>query len=556
MAKTPLRVLIVDDSADDAELLALTLQRQGYDPDWDRVDSAATLSDALARSPWECILADFHMPGFGGFEALELVQQSGRDTPFILVSGAVGEETAVAAMRAGAADYLMKDNLTRLGAAVDREVREAQTRAERRQAQAALLAEAHINDALASIGRELIGVMTSGELGDRVMVLVEHWVGGDFGHLFLRGEESDEFSAVAGYGFTEEARDTLYALRVPMSALVSMFDATAADGILLVEQDKIADRRQAELVRAYGCGVGLFVPLYASGRMVGLVTVCYRAGGAGFDPERRRILHGLAQLASLAIERGRLLDALERANRLKDDFVATMSHELRTPLNIIIGYVDLLLDGAFGSLDGEQVDIVHHVQRSARDLLSMIESTLEVSRLDTGRVEIHVAPVAADALLESLVADIRADPDHSARALRLDVAADLPELVTDAVRLRIILRNLIGNAVKFTPSGEVEVSARRVPQGVELAVRDEGIGIPTESLDEIFDPFRQLDSSNTRAFGGVGLGLYVVKRLTELLGGSIDVESVLGKGSTFRVTLPLRSTGGARRQPAAGKRGH
>lgn len=545
MDLTPLRVLIVDDAPDDAELLVRALRRGGFEPEWARVATAAALREALAGRAWECVLADFHMPGFDGLEALEIVKASEQDVPLILVSGAIGEETAVEAMRSGASDYLMKDNLARLVTAVEREVRDARIRSQRRQAQAELDEESEIATALAAIGRELVGVVSGEDLWTRLSDVVARWVGGDFGHLFVYDDEKDHFRAVGGFGFTPAQNEALGAIHIPTSALEGLIDGVGVDGIAVVRSADVADRRGLALLRAYQCGSGLFVALRAQDRIDAIQTICFRSPDARFTRKQRRIAAGLAYLGSLAFGSWRLLDALGRANRLKDDFVATMSHELRTPLNIIIGYTDLLREGEFGSLSQEQSDVVAHVQRSARNLHSMIESTLDLSRLNAGEARVDARPVDLGELAQRVVDGLRDDGEASAVDMRIEVPASLPELWSDAGKLEIILRNLLNNARKFTPEGEIVLTAVHDGEMFEISVRDSGIGIPSSALTAVFEPFRQLDSSNTRSYGGVGLGLYIVKRLTALLGGAIDVSSEVGVGSTFRVRLPRRPRGAA-----------
>jgi signal transduction histidine kinase len=255
---------------------------------------------------------------------------------------------------------------------------------------------------------------------------------------------------------------------------------------------------------------------------------------------QERVAAGIAQLASLALEHARTVEALERASRLKSEFVATMSHELRTPLNVILGYHALLLEGAWGTLSSEQHEVLRRAENSAGELLELITETLDLSRLESGRMALDLADVS----LAGLVADLEAETlslwDRPGLTTTFEVADDLPLLRTDPLKLKVVLKNLITNALKFTENGSVRLAATRTADGVEIAVSDSGPGIAPAALAIIFDPFRQADGSTTRRHGGVGLGLYIVRRLLELLGGSVQVESELGVGSTFRVRVPLR----------------
>jgi signal transduction histidine kinase len=204
-----------------------------------------------------------------------------------------------------------------------------------------------------------------------------------------------------------------------------------------------------------------------------------------------------------------------------------------------LGYNDVLRDEIADRLTAEQREMLRCVGQSAGELLALINATLDLSRLEAGQVPLDVTDVDVRDLLRDIEADAR-EFLRSKAQLRFgsELAAGLPPLRTDAGKLKVILRNLIHNAVKFTDAGGIALSIAPRAGGVELCVCDTGLGIPPEALPVIFDAFRQVDGSMTRRHGGVGLGLHVVKRLVELLNGSVSVQSRLGEGSTFRIWLP------------------
>jgi PAS domain S-box-containing protein len=246
--------------------------------------------------------------------------------------------------------------------------------------------------------------------------------------------------------------------------------------------------------------------------------------------KRKRVEEELTQASAAA----------EAANRAKSEFLATMSHELRTPLHVILGYNDLLLEGTFGSLKPEQIDALRRVSRNARELLDLISSLLDISRLEAGRLPIEVKQVDVLDLFKELQAETQEFPQQSGLVFCWRAENDLPILQTDREKLKTVIKNLIGNAIKFTKQGSITIEASSQANGIEIRVSDTGIGIAPESLAAIFEPFHQLEGSPTHKYGGTGLGLYIVKRLLGLLGGKISVESQIGHGSTFQVWLPVR----------------
>ena len=265
-----------------------------------------------------------------------------------------------------------------------------------------------------------------------------------------------------------------------------------------------------------------------------------RATQAGLE---RRVLLRTSELAEAR-------DRAEAADRLKSAFLATMSHELRTPLNSIIGFTGILLQGLTGPLNQEQAKQLGMVQNSARHLLALINDVLDISKIEAGQIEIHSDPFDLKAAVERIVESIRPVAEKKGLALRVQLPEVVPPVASDRRRVEQVLLNLLNNAGKFTERGEVTLAAETIPDfqprqarapqpAIRLRVADTGLGIKSEDLAKLFQPFRQIDSGLTRQHEGTGLGLAICRRLAELLGGEISVESAWGLGSTFTFIFPV-----------------
>jgi signal transduction histidine kinase len=258
-------------------------------------------------------------------------------------------------------------------------------------------------------------------------------------------------------------------------------------------------------------------------------------------------LSTLASQAAMAIQNSQLYEQtkrqaveLERANRVKDEFLSVMSHELRTPLNLVMGYTEMIKDRMLGEINPEQDRILGKLLGRARDLLFMISGILEATNIGSKTATVKSTEFDLSDFLNELKLAYEL-PLGNDLTLDWEIPSDLPVMKTDREKLRHILQNLINNALKFTNDGQILVATRYLAaiKMVEFKVSDTGIGIPNEALPFIFEMFHQVDSSETRNYGGVGLGLYIAKKFTELLGGKVEAESQIGRGSTFTVALPL-----------------
>jgi signal transduction histidine kinase len=272
------------------------------------------------------------------------------------------------------------------------------------------------------------------------------------------------------------------------------------------------------------------------------VTCVHVAGCRGqdrpFSPEQQRTPEGIGPLASMAADYTLTVQQLERANRLKSQFVANISHDLCTSINVIRGYADLAMDGEFGEVNPELRETLRRIDQRAAALQNLVRNALELTQLETGEFPASLREIA----LSDLIADVNAETylERSSSPLTFEwrVDDDITRIRTDVTKLKLVLRNLISNAFKFTRNGSVSVEGRRHAGGIEFAVRDTGIGIAPEQHEAIFNPFHPADGSRKQLFGGTGLGLHISRRLLETMGGMIGLESEVGRGSVFRVWIP------------------
>ncbi len=311
--------------------------------------------------------------------------------------------------------------------------------------------------------------------------------------------------------------------------------------------------QNAQFLQKHGLVSYAGIPLLASSEVIGVMGF-YSGDARGFVADELEYLTLLADLTALAVVYARRLQseaAISRdteimrapsaiADRSKAEFLNVMSHEFRTPLSLIMGHAGLMREGLLGEVNEEQRNSLDRVLENSDNLLAMVLSILQASRIEAGGIQLVAQRIVLHALFDELKAAYGAQ-ENDQRKIVWYCPPDLPEASADRDRLKDILRHLVDNAVKSTPRGRIVVSAESSmePRGIRISVADTGVGVSPDALSFIFESFRQSDSSGTRAFEGTGLGLYIAKKYAEMLGGELSVISELGKGSTFTLMLPL-----------------
>jgi PAS domain S-box-containing protein len=288
----------------------------------------------------------------------------------------------------------------------------------------------------------------------------------------------------------------------------------------------------------------MVVPMAARGRTLGLLTFFMSESGRHYGPADLALAAELARRAALAAENAQLYAIAQRASQAKSDFLAAMSHELRTPLAAIVGYAGLLAEEIDGPLNAGQKEHLRRIRLSSDHLREIIEEILTFARVDAGKERVRLEPVDVASVAEDAVALVTPQAQQHGLELHVTLPPAQVRFESDAGKLRQILVNLLGNAVKFTERGMVSLAVSASDAEVTLEVADTGVGIARHQLERIFEPFWQVEQGRTRPHGGTGLGLTVVRELARMMGGDVEVESTPGRGTRFVVRLP-------RPQPAA-----
>jgi signal transduction histidine kinase/DNA-binding response OmpR family regulator len=560
------RILVVDDKPDKAMAIESIVTELG---DVVTAHSGKDALRCLMSQTFAVILLDVNMPVMDGFETAELIRnrETSQRTPIIFITSFYDADVHKArAYTLGAVDYilapvipevlkakvsvfvelyrkteevrlradervqLMQEQMARVAAEA---ARAAAVESERR---AAFLAEA--SRLLASsleyeATLQRVAQLTVPEVSDYCAVSMVK----DDGELHCLAvahydPEKAAYARAAGNRYRPDPEDPLpRVIRTGTPVLVQDIndDLLKRSGIQGVHLD---------VIRHLGLKSYMIVPLCARERTLGALTFATAESDRQLNQKDLALAEDLGRRAATAIDNARLYNEAQQANRMKDDFLAVVSHELRTPLTPILGWTKMLRNDSF---DAESMShALEIIERNARAQAKLIEDLLDVSRIITGKLRLNVRSIDMISLLDNSIDSLRPAADAKEIEIKKDFVVDFISLNADAERLQQIFWNLLSNAIKFTPhGGAIEVKCFEADGNINVQIRDSGRGISSKFLPYVFERFRQADSSTTRAFGGLGIGLAIVRHLAELHGGTVVADSPgENQGATFTVSLP------------------
>lgn len=503
MEEKKLNILFIEDFEPDVELMLRNFKKAGYSINHVRVETCDEFLKALTSSDWDCIISDFSLPLFNGMVALNLYRELNLGIPFLIVSGTIGEETAAGVMKGGASDYLLKGNLTKLVSVVERVIQEAQDKKIKLKIEQELFQSERKFRFMTEFLPQIIWTANAQGWMDYAN---QHW----FDYTGLDSKSHLGWAEVLHDDDKEEFQE-------------KWFQATVSGADFQVE---CRFRRAKDATYRWHLGRARALK-DDKGR-----NVIWLGSFTDIDDQKR---------AEQAMEERNA--ELRRLNQIRSEFTSMVSHELRTPLTAIKESISIILDGVDGPVTGDQQETLSLAKSNVDRLSRLISNVLNFARLESGKLELHLDVTDLKALIVEVCALMKMAAGKKNIALRCHLPDSGVDIVCDPDNVMQILINLIDNAIKYTPQGGlIEVYLDERDGDVEIRVQDSGIGIRKEDQKHIFEMFAQSFHRGMWQNGGVGVGLAICKRLVEQHKGQIFVESLLGKGSTFVVTLPKAPT--------------
>ena len=503
-----LRILLLEDDSADSELIRATLKNGDINCYLKQVATRKDFLAELQNDNFDLILCDYLLPQFDGISALKIAQETCPDIPFILVSGVLGEERAIEALKEGVTDYVLKQRLERLVPSVKRALQESKERKERR------LAE----ESFAEVYNMLGAVVEASPVA--IITLSQDY------RVLTWNKTAEQI-----YGWTESE-----VLHQPLPVISEGYRSAFNGCVERVLQNQSLKNLEFRHLRKDGSEVDINISL-APIEDCGGENCCFIMTAVDITLNKKAEAE---RKVLLQREQKARADA-EKASRIKDEFLAIVSHELRTPLNAILGWTKLISSGRIKPDRIKQA--LEVIDRNATLQAQLIEDLLDISRIIRGKLHLELNPVNLAKVIQETVESLHLAGEAKSINVELNLNHNLGNIVGDSSRISQIMWNLVSNAIKFTPSGgSIEINLEEVNSTVQIQVRDTGIGISSDFLPSIFEYFRQQDGSTTRSEGGLGLGLAITRHLVEAHGGTITAESLgENQGATFTVIFPKKT---------------
>ncbi|MBE9183125.1 GAF domain-containing protein [Oculatella sp. LEGE 06141] len=560
----PLHLLLVEESTFDIEQTVKALRGAGVPFSYDTANSLSSCQEKLQQTPYTAVLADYQCSEVSASQVLDALRRFHLDTPLILVTNALGEEAAIDCLKAGMADYVLKERLFRLPMVLERSLQEVALRRQQQAAIAQIQRQAQREQLFNQISQTLSSSLDPEYILQKIVNLTGECF--QTNRAFIFAIRSHQVHII------NEWRSD--------NNVVSMLNRTfpLLDWMGVADWDEISDSpsslhhgctlhvadfatiahtpsRQWQIEHAHTQSV-LSVPIVVRDRLFGGLCLNTTTTRRTFTDDEIDLLQRIAEHAAIALYNAQSYEDLENlihrrtqeleaekrlsdsANRAKSEFLAHMSHELRTPLTGILGFSNLLLKQVFGPLNSKQVQYVEGITACGQHLLDLINDLLDLSKIEAGKEELFLEPIVVQEMCEACIAMIKELAHSRGLDLLLTIDPTLNLCMADKRRLKQILSNLLSNAVKFTEVGSVRLEVHQRDETIQFAVIDTGIGIAEADQVKLFQSFQQIDGGLARKYEGSGLGLVLARKLAQLHGGDISIQSELGKGSCFTLSLP------------------
>lgn len=544
MSSAPIHVLLIEDNPGDARLLRELLQETGSSQF--ELVHAERFSDAMTRLSerrFDVVLLDLSLPDAHGLDTISRLGSHAEGTPIVILTGLNDEEIAIRALQQGAQDYLVKGQAD--GQLLARALRYA---IERHKAEENLKARNRELMVLRKISETILASLDLKLVLEQILEEAMFIGSFDLGNIRLLDSSGDTLEVAVFRGYRER-ENVLSHRRISRTTQA----AQSRFGDRIFNQPCIEEHVQAckglRTLKKEGVEAFVEVPVRAEGEVLGILQLASRTP-LKFRPEEVHLWETIGNQMGLAVQRAQLYEEtkrqareLEKASKLQADFSAMIAHDLRSPLMNITGVAELMIEGMFGSVSEEQKKWLLRIQANSHNLVDLVSDFLDVSKLESGYIDVNREAVNLTELIQRNVENYRILALDKKISIIGSVDASLVSIHADPRRLDQVLGNLISNAMKFTEDGgEIEVGAAPAQAAwVQVWVRDNGEGIPADELSQLFEKYRQGNNVKNSKHKGTGLGLVICKMIVEAHGGKIRVDSQEGKGSTFSFSLPLNA---------------